>query len=94
VDREKEALGKLRALGRPLWVRALALGPCRPLPDLSGMITNGVIYLTPGETRKAIRAYLRTIGGAGMAMLARLAEFPYQSYSNFMEVHDTSTGKS
>jgi hypothetical protein len=55
-----------------------------PIPDLSTTETDGITFLTPGETRKALREALKK-HGESVAILTRLAAVPYQSFNNFMK---------
>ena len=56
-----------------------------PLPDNLGEIpTDGRVYQTPGEVRKALRRTL-CMYSASVSVLARLAGEPYQGFNNFMK---------
>lgn len=54
-----------------------------PLPDVSSITTDGLLYLTPGETRKELRSFLQKYAGS-IAELGRLAGVPVQSFNKFM----------
>ena len=79
----KLALGKTRAHGAATAAAAGggstagAAAALPPIPDVSGIETDGETYLTPAETRKALREALKK-HGESVATLARLASVPYQ----------------
>merc|ERR1711879_615487 len=71
----KQALGKSRAK-----VKGEVAG--RMLPDIGDVLTDGMTWLTPGETRSEVRKILKQYT-TSMAALARLANTPMQSFSLF-----------
>lgn len=73
--RGKKAIGKIRA-------KSVKSGGKTPLPDISAVNTDGLTYLTPGETRKELSKILNQYQ-TSLAALARLAGTPGQSFTLF-----------
>ena len=71
-----QAIGKLSAQGRK------KEGTSAALPDICGIETDGLTWLTPGETRREIANILKTYKTTVTA-LARLADVPVQSFNLF-----------
>lgn len=84
------AMGKTRAYSAaattPVGPAAGSAKPVAktPLPDVSGVSTDGTTYQTPAEVRKELRAVLSKYDSS-VAALARAADVPYQSFNNFMK---------
>mmetsp|Transcript_25424 Transcript_25424/g.73338 ORF Transcript_25424/g.73338 Transcript_25424/m.73338 type:complete len:305 (-) Transcript_25424:237-1151(-) len=72
----KEAIGKTRARNKG------KTGGSRPFPNISAVTTDGLTYLTPGETRRELSKLLKG-HEMSLAALARLAGVPAQSLTQF-----------
>lgn len=75
----KQAVGKLRA--KP---SAKKSGGSSQLPEIQGISTDGLTYLTPGETRRELGKVTKEFN-TSVAQLARLAGVPAQSANKFMK---------
>ena len=84
------ALGKLRAHGAAAAAASGGDGGGAPakkpaLPSVDYVEIDVTTWLTPGETRKEIRALLQAYN-TSLAALARLADVPYQSFMKFCNI--------
>mmetsp|Transcript_110791 Transcript_110791/g.203100 ORF Transcript_110791/g.203100 Transcript_110791/m.203100 type:complete len:312 (-) Transcript_110791:83-1018(-) len=72
----KKAIGKVRAKSNS------KTGNSEAFPDISTITTDGLTYLTPGETRQELSKMLKQYK-TSLAALARFAGVPYQSFCLF-----------